>query len=111
MLQRITIAMSALVISAPTAPAMAEFVPDPSAPPIITQGTGTRKMADGYIPIPNPPKARSIPTQTRQQCLNLIHQMRVDRQRRGMSIEESSRIWARQVKQCDRLPKTLRGVA
>jgi hypothetical protein len=43
MLQRILIVSIALVLT--QVPAIAAFVPDPTPPPVITQGTGTR-----YVP-------------------------------------------------------------
>jgi hypothetical protein len=36
------IALTMALLTMGTMPARAEFVPDPSRPPVVTQGTGTR---------------------------------------------------------------------
>jgi hypothetical protein len=100
MLAKFVPAILALTI---TVPAHAEFVPDPTDPPVITQSSGTR-YADRTIPIPRPPATQSVPTQTRQQCYEQIHEMLIARRRAGWSREASARLWVKQVDQCKRLP-------
>lgn len=96
MLQRI---IAALIIGTISAPANAAFVPEPTTPPVITNSSGTR-VADGYIPIPKPPISGPVQTETRQQCLNRVSQLRIARQRAGWSRERSAKLWVKQVNQC-----------